>query len=107
MEQITVAVITGVVSLIVGLFGGGGLLKLLQWWRQPSEKQHEAIQQALEDVQDQLDREREKFDRRNAAFIKRLEAKIEALEAKIDESGEENIALLAENIRLKAGQPPT
>ncbi len=106
MEQITVAIITGIVSLVVGLFGGGGLLKLLQWARAPTDKQREAIQKALEEVQDQLDREREKYDRRQLAFIKRLEEKVAHLEAKQEESGEENIALLAENIRLKAGQPP-
>ncbi len=97
---------TGLVTLTVGLLGGGGLLKLLQWWREPNDKQRDAIQQALEEVQDQLDREREKYDRRTSAFIKRLEAKIEHLEAKLDESGEEYTALLSENLRLKAGTTP-
>ena len=98
--------IVALLSGIVGLFSGGVLVQVLRWWREPTDKQRDAIQQALQETQDQLDREREKSDRRAREYNKRLEAKIEHLEAKLDESGEEYTALLAENLRLKAGQNP-
>jgi len=75
---------TALVSLLIGIFGGGGLIQLLRWIRLPNDKDREELRKERRD------------------FIKRLERKNDQLENRLEERGEEITSLIAENLRLKA-----
>ncbi len=113
MEHITGEIITGLVSVIVGILGGGGLVKLLDWIRKPNDQQNEDLREEKEklrtekeELRDEVERERDKAHKQTKDFIKRLEGKVEHLEARLEERGEEYRSILEENLRLKAGKPP-